>query len=105
MFLLESPYLPPITLIERLLFLITLATSKYNGSPKEPGSLVLSNTAIFSTVNGNTFNKYFSENGRYRWTSIKPTSSFSLFRASTTSRIVSQTEPIATITRVAVLLP
>jgi len=104
-FLLDNPNLPPITLTLRLLLFITPTTSKYNGSPKEPGSLVRSSTAIFSTVTGKTSNKYLDEKGRYKWTSINPTSSPFSFKVSIVSLIVSQTEPIATITRVAVLLP
>ena len=38
-------------------------TSKYKGSPIDPGSLVLSNTAIFLTVDGIAFNNLSIENG------------------------------------------
>ncbi len=47
--------------------------SMYNGSPIDPGSLVLSNTAIFLAVFGNTFNKYSGANGLYNLTLIIPT--------------------------------
>ena len=44
----------------------TATTSKYNGSPVDPISLVRSKTAIFFTVSGKTSNKYFGENGLYK---------------------------------------
>ena len=47
--------------------------SRYKGSPKAPGSLVRSSTAIFLTVLGITFNKAFVDQGRYNLTLIKPT--------------------------------
>ena len=43
----ESPYLPPTIKGMFELFLKVLTTSKYKGSPGEPGSFVLSKTAIF----------------------------------------------------------
>ena len=85
---------------------IVLITSKYNGSPALPASFVLSSTAIFLTVLGSSFKKYLELNGLYKWTSNKPTDSFlNLVKYSTVSFTVSQTEPIATITLVAVGLP
>ena len=48
MFLLDNPYLPPITFISLPANADTI--SKYNGSPILPGSFVLSNTAILLTV-------------------------------------------------------
>ena len=100
MFLLDSPYLPPT--IEIFLFFRALEISKYNGSPPLPGSLVRSNTAIFSTVSGKTLSRYFELNGRYRCTSINPM--FSLLSV-IYSLIVSVTDPIATIIFLAFLLP
>ena len=47
--------------------------SSNNGSPNEPGSLVLSKTEILFTVFGKTSKKYLAEKGLYRWTEIKPT--------------------------------
>ena len=41
-------------------------TSKNNGSPLDPGSLVRSSTAIFLTVLGNSFKKYLVLNGLYK---------------------------------------
>ena len=55
--LLDKPYLPP-TISISLSFRLA-RTSKYNGSPLLPDSFVRSNTAIFFTVFGNTFSKYF----------------------------------------------
>ena len=74
------------------------STSKHKGSFNEPGSLARSRTAIFLTVFGSTFKKYLLENGLYKWTSIKP--SLVLLK-SKNYFIVSQTEPIATITYLA----
>ena len=68
-FLLDRPYLPPITFIFLPASLSTLTTSKYNGSA-DPDSFVLSKTAIFLTVFGNAFKKYFDENGLYNLTII-----------------------------------
>ena len=45
---------------------IVFTTSKYRGSPAEPGSLVRSSTAIFFTDFGSAFKKYLALNGRYR---------------------------------------
>ena len=47
--------------------------SSNNGSPCDPGSLVLSRTAIFLTVDGNTSKKYLAENGLYKCTDKIPT--------------------------------
>jgi len=67
----ERPYLPPITfgIFSNCVSPFANASemdvtiSIYNGSPSEPGSFVLSNTAIFSTDFGSAFNKCFVENG------------------------------------------
>jgi len=40
---------------------IAVVTSKYSGSPKEPGSLVLSKTAMLFTVRGISEIKCFKE--------------------------------------------
>lgn len=52
----DKPYLPPTTII---LESTTDLTSKYSGSPIEPGSFVLSKTAILVTVFGKTSRKSF----------------------------------------------
>ena len=61
-FLLDNPYLPPITLIFFCASFNTATTSRYKGSPALPDSFVRSSTAIFLTDVGKTFKKYFEEN-------------------------------------------
>ena len=70
-FLLDKPKRPPTILM--FLSLRAFTISKYNGSPFEPASFVLSSTAIFLIVLGNTSNKYLGLKGRYKWTITKPT--------------------------------
>ena len=67
------PYLPPITLGTLSISLTALSTSKYKGSPIEPGSLVLSKTAIFLTDFGIVFNSLSMLKGLYNLTLISPT--------------------------------
>ena len=50
-----------------------VATSKYNGSARAPGSLVRSSTATFLAVLGRTFNKCLLDQGRYKRTLTQPT--------------------------------
>ena len=74
----------------------------YNGSPIEPGSLVLSRTVIRLTDLGRASLKRFVSNGLYNLTLTKPYLVPRLaLRYSIVSSIVSQPEPIATITSVA----
>ena len=47
-------------------------TSKYKGSPIEPGSFVLSRTAIRLTDAGSASLKRFTSNGLYNLTLTKP---------------------------------
>ena len=77
-------------------------TSRYNGSPIEPGSFVLSKTVIRLTVFGNAALKRSTSNGLYNLTLTRPyfVPRFA-FKYSIVSSIVSQPEPIATITSVA----
>ena len=67
-----NPYLPPITFGAFSTSKNALRTSKYNGSPVEPGSLVLSSTHILSAEAGIAYNKCLLENGLYKWTLTKP---------------------------------
>ena len=84
------------------LFSKAATTSKYNGSPIEPGSFVLSRTAIRLTDLGKASLKRLTSNGLYNLTLIKPYLVPRLaFKYSIVSSIVSQEEPIATITSVA----
>ena len=53
--------------------LMAASTSRYRGSPMEPGSLVRSRTEIFFTVSGSTSSRYLATKGRYRWTFTRPT--------------------------------
>ena len=68
----------------------------------EPGSFVLSNAAIRFTLEGKAAWKRLTSNGLYSLTLTKPyfVPRFA-FRYSMVSSIVSQPEPIATITSVA----
>ena len=68
-----NPNLPPTTCGALAFPAKHLNTSKYNGSPIEPGSLVLSKTAIFLTLEGITFKNLSIENGLYNLTLSKPT--------------------------------
>ena len=61
-----NPYLPPTIKGAFSLPANALTTSKYKGSPIDPGSLVLSNTAIFFTVSGIAANNFSIENGLYK---------------------------------------
>ena len=76
-------------------------TSRYSGSPREPGSLVRSSTVSLDTVLGSTAKNEAASNGRYRRTLIRPTflplASIMLM----TSCTVSQPEPMATMISVA----
>ena len=94
--LLDRPYLPPITLILFILNNINAEeTSTNNDSPTDPGSLVLSKTAIFFTVFGKVFINISTSNGLYNLTFINPTFSFFiLFRYFTHSSIVLHDDPI-----------
>ena len=77
-------------------------TSKYNGSPIEPGSFVLSKTAIRFVVAGNASLNLLVSNGLYNLTLTRPYLVPRLaFRYSIVSSIVSHPEPIATIISVA----
>ena len=77
-------------------------TSKYKGSPIEPGSFVLSKTAILFVVFGNAALKRFVSKGLYNLTLTKPYFvPLVLFKYSIVSSIVSQDEPIATMISVA----
>ena len=77
-------------------------TSKYNGSPIDPGSFVLSRTVTRFAVDGTASKKRFTSNCLYYLTFTKPYFVPRLaFKYSIVSSIVSQLEPIATITSVA----
>ena len=84
------------------MFSIAATTSRYKGSPIEPGSFVLSKTVTRLTDFGKASLKRLTSNGLYNLTLTKPylVPLFSL-RYSIVSSIVSQPEPIATITSVA----
>ncbi len=72
------------------------------GSPIEPGSFVLSRTAIRFTEAGNASLNRLTSNGLYNLTLTKPYLVPRLaFKYVIVSSIVSQPEPIATITSVA----
>ena len=84
------------------LFSSAATTSKYKGSPIEPGSFVLSRTTILSVDFGNAALNLLTSNGLYNLTLTKPYLVPRLaFKYSIVSSIVSQPEPIATITSVA----
>ena len=77
-------------------------TSKYNGSPIEPGSFVLSRTTIRFVDSGSASLNLLTSNGLYNLTLTRPyLVPLVLLRYSIVSSIVSQPEPIATITSVA----
>ncbi|OQC68230.1 MAG: hypothetical protein BWX47_01918 [candidate division Hyd24-12 bacterium ADurb.Bin004] len=62
--LLPRPYLPPITLTEeRPVSASALTTSRYSGSPADPGSLVRSRTATVDADSGSAFAKASELNG------------------------------------------
>ena len=78
-------------------------TSWNSGSPKEPGSLVRSITAIFFTLAGMTRTKSSIEKGRNNLIFKTPT--FSPLRASTAFCATSAPEPIITMRRSASASP
>lgn len=68
-----KPYLPPYTFTPPLPFSASAAhTSRYRGSPREPGSLVLSSTASFLQEAGIASTNAVASNGRYRRTFKRP---------------------------------
>ena len=84
------------------MFSIAATTSRYRGSPIEPGSFVLSRTVTRLTDLGNASLKRLTSNGLYNLTLTKPYLVPRVaFKYSIVSSIVSQPEPIATITSVA----
>ena len=101
----DNPYIPPIIFGILSIFNmpfenaedIAVVTSKYSGSPKEPGSLVLSRTAILFTVRGISEIKCFKENGLNNLTFKTPTFSSFLMRYLTVSSTVSAPLPMITI--------
>ncbi len=74
----DSPYLPPITrgravnLLPTSVSLREASISKNKGSPKEPGSFVLSKTAIFLVLRGRASIIAFTGKGRYNLTAKTP---------------------------------
>ncbi len=68
-----KPYLPPnVSIFSKPQSFNAATTSKYNGSPIEPCSFVLSKTEILLTVFGSASPKALVLNGRYKWTFTKP---------------------------------
>ena len=68
-----KPYLPVNTgVVSNLVPFKAATTSKYRGSPIEPGSLVLSSTEIFLTVSGIASTSLSALKGLYSLTLTKP---------------------------------
>lgn len=81
-----KPKRPPYTGTSLKAELFSAATTSRNsGSPKEPGSLVLSNTEMCFTVSGRAASRCLALKGRYRCTLTMPTFSPRAFRKSTVS--------------------
>ena len=74
-------------------------TSRYRGSPTEPGSLVRSSTATRRHDGGNADTSAAAGNGRYRRTVTIPTLSPRAHSVSTASIAAPAPEPMSTTTR------
>ena len=94
-----SPYLPENTGTSlNSVPLRAATTSKYNGSPSAPGSLVLSNTLICFTVLGSAATKCLALNVLYILTLITLTFYPAFNKSTINTRILIHTELNATIT-------
>ena len=94
-----KPYLPEnifVLLLEMELF-TAATTSKNNGSPILPGSLVRSKTEIVLTVLGINLTNSLALNGRNKWIFINPYIGFILFNELIVISAVSAPDPIITI--------